>query len=93
MSISHRTVFFDDSTGVVRFSDWALVKTTLGTMVEVFNINQRNVTSVQLRDFDPTDEIARIDSIKRISLHREKLILSGGTQVLHGGIAQPRDGV
>ena len=93
MSITHRTVFFDDSTGVVRFSDWALVKTTLGTMVEVFNINQRNVTSVQLRDFDPTDEIARIDSIKRISLHREKLILSGGTQVLHGGIMQPRDGV
>ena len=93
MSITHRTVFFDDSTGVVRWSDWAMVNTTLGTMVQGFNINQRKAPNVQLRDFDPTDEIARIDSIKRISMHREKLILSGGSQVLHGGIMQPRDGV
>ena len=93
MSITHRTIFYDDSTGVVRFSDWAQVNTTLGTMVEVFNINQHKASHVQLRDYDPTDEIARIDSIKRISLHREKLILSGGAQVLHGGIAQPRIGV
>jgi len=43
-------------------------------------------------DFDPEDEIARIDDIRSMSLDKEQLILSGGDGHLHGGPTVTRTG-
>lgn len=93
MSIQKRTVFFSDKGGTVRFFDYALVTTTLGTMVEPFLPNCRMVAGTEFRNFDPDDECARIDEIKRENLDAHMLVLSGGgTQALHGGTNMPRIG-
>ena len=42
MSIQKRSVFFDNTGGIVRFWDWSIVTTTLGTMVEPFLPNDRH---------------------------------------------------
>lgn len=92
MSIQKRTVFFDYTDGVVRFWDWAQVKTTLGTMVEPFTPGVRYDFSAQL-EYDPTDEIARIDEMRALDVDKSGIVLSSNTvQVLHGGITMPRDG-
>jgi hypothetical protein len=92
MSILKRTVFFDDTTGVVRFWDWAMVLTTLGTMVEPFRVDARFSTSTPISEFDPTDEICRIDEIRSMPVDQSMLHLSSGPHQLHGGYCHPRDG-
>jgi hypothetical protein len=91
MSIQKRSVFFDDTGGYVRFWDWALCTTTLGTMAEPFLPNDRHQFG-PFDQFDPTDEIARIDDIRSSSVDKQLLVLSGGSHALTGGTLHPRDG-
>lgn len=91
MSILKRTVYFDDSCGFVRLWDWALCTTTLGTMAEPFMPNDRYAFQAQ-REFDPTDEIARIDYVQAYPIDKHMLELSGGVNQLNGGTQNPRIG-
>jgi hypothetical protein len=92
MSILKRSVFYDNTGGIARFWDWAVVTTTLGAMVEPFSPNVRHSPGNSVLDFDPTDEIARIDSIRAAPRDKSKLMLSGGEHVLNGGDIHPRTG-
>lgn len=88
-----RTVFYDNSSEVVRFFDFALVSTTLGTMVEPFQPNARLSLGTAIQNFDPEDDCSRIDEMRPANIHTHTLLLSGGgTQALHGGTAMPRVG-
>lgn len=91
--IQRRIVFADKSVnGILRFSDWAAVKTPIGYMVEPgFVINNRRAAGEDITNFDPTDEMNRIDDIQIIDMLQEQLVLSGG-QHLHGGTHMPRVG-
>ena len=91
MSIQRRTVFYDNTNSIIRFWDWALVTTTLGTMAEPFLPNDRHQFG-PFDQFDPTDEVARVDDIRSASVDKQLLLLSGGTHQLHGGYQLPRDG-
>ncbi len=91
MSIQRRTAFYEESGGVFRFLDWALTQTTLGMMAEPFNANNRYGMSPAIQ-FDPTDEIVRMDNISRIDFDKSLLLLSGGSEQIHGGALIPRDG-
>lgn len=94
MSIQKRTVFYEHSKdGLIRFFDYALVTTTLGTMVEPFLPNCRLAVGTQFANFDPTDETCRIDDLICENLDKHMFMLSGGgTQALHGGTNMPRVG-
>jgi hypothetical protein len=93
MSIQKRTIFVDTFTdGVIRFGDWALVTTTLGTMAEPFMPNDRHTIDYDTPDFDATDECVRIDEIRNIPLDNQQQALSGGDFALNGGTQNPRAG-
>ena len=91
MSILKREIFYDDAGGFVRFADWASVTTTLGAMAEPFLPNDRHLPGA-FGQFDPTDEIARIDSIRVVDADVQPRALSGGDHALNGGVQLPRDG-
>jgi hypothetical protein len=91
-TVLKRTVFYDNTKNVVRFWDWALVTTTIGTMVEPFNVNMRWIPGAQQQNFDPEDEATRIDEMVCASIDKQQLILSGGNSYLHGGYVQPHVG-
>lgn len=91
MSIQRRTAFYDESGGVVRFWDWGLTQTTLGMMAEPFNANARYGLGPAIQ-FDPADEMVRIDIIAKASIDKHMLLLSGGSEQIHGGTLIPRDG-
>jgi len=92
MSITNRTVYFDVTNGVARFWDWATVTTTIGSMSEPFIVNARTSTGTPKIEFDPTDEISRIDNITGRDIDKSLLVLSGGDYQLTGGYLIPRDG-
>lgn len=93
MSILKRAVLYDTFTdGVVRFADWALVTTTLGTMAEPFMPNDRHAMDVDIIDFDALDEISRIDELRQVPLDVQMLALSGGDVQLNGGTQNTRVG-
>ena len=89
-SILKRTVFYDNTGGYVRFWDWALTTTSLGTMAEPFVANFRN-TDAPVNNFDPTEEMTRIDEMKEADIGQQQLLLSGGYHY-HGGYQLPRIG-
>lgn len=91
MSIQKRTVFYDKTGGITRFWDWALVTTTIGVAAEPFVANLRSIDS-PVRNFDPTDECARIDEMKEADIGQSLIMLSGGVNQIHGGCQLPRDG-
>ncbi len=90
MSILKRECYYDDTGGLVRFWDWALTTTTLGVMAEPFMPNDR-LRGDGVTEFDPTDEIARIDSIRAKSVDVQNQTLSGGADALNGGYQMPRN--
>lgn len=93
--IKKRTVYYDDSTGVVRWADWARVTTGVGSMAEPYHINRIEVgdTHGEIFDFDFEDMIARIDEVKRIDLTQFPRMLSGGSSPsVNGGYGMPRIG-
>lgn len=91
MSIRKREVFYDNTGGYVRFWDWAVVTTTLGTMAEPFMPNDRHQFG-PYDQFDPTDAIARIDDLRASTIDKQLQVLSGGSHALIGGTLNPRDG-
>lgn len=91
MSILKREVFFERTNGIVRFWDWALTTTTLGAMAEPFLPNDRNKID-GVSEYDPTDEMNRIDTIRESTVDTQYQTLSGGVHALHGGYLHPRNG-
>jgi len=102
MSILRRTVYYDISRGKAMFWDWAKVTTTLGVMAEPFIVGAKftantnalvhNPTTEE-NNFDPDDEINRIDEIRALPIDKEQLILSSSAvDHLMGGTTSPRDG-
>ena len=93
MSILNRTVYYDNSRGLAMFWDWAKVTTTLGVMAEPFIVNAKFTAQTPLVDFDPDDEINRVDEIRALPIDREQLILSSSAvDHLHGGPTVTRIG-
>jgi len=92
MSIQARSVFFDNTNNIVRFWDWAIVTTTLGTMAEPFVVNERTQLNTPTIEFDPTDEMVRIDNIRAMPVGQSYNVLSGDDMPMHGGEQMPRDG-
>ena len=90
MSILKREIFYDNTGGFARFWDWALCTTTLGTMAEPFMPNDRHRID-GVSEFDPTDEISRIDEIRASSVDTQAAVLSGGQHALIGGYQLPRN--
>ena len=91
MSIQKRTVFYDKTGGIARFWDWALTTTTVGACAEPFMANLRSIDAPVI-NFDPADECARIDEMKEADIGQSLILLSGGTNQLHGGCQLPRTG-
>lgn len=91
MSINKRAVLYDFEGGVYKFSDWALVDTTLGAMAEPFLPNDRHLPG-RFGEFDPLDEISKINELMCVSSDVQSIALSGGNHALHGGQQLPRDG-
>ena len=91
MSILKREVYYDQAEGLVRFWDWAHTTTTLGTMVEPFQLNTRHANSTPFSNFDPTDDMSRVDEMHRRRIGEEQIVL-GGPHHLHGGAMMPRVG-
>lgn len=94
MSILKRTVFYDKTGGFVRFWDWGLTTTTIGTMAEPFNANARRAAgdNTNIGAFNPTDEMTRIDDMVEADIGRSLIMLSGGDNQIHGGCMIPRTG-
>uniref|UniRef100_A0A6M3IK09 Uncharacterized protein n=1 Tax=viral metagenome TaxID=1070528 RepID=A0A6M3IK09_9ZZZZ len=89
--ILKRTIFIDDSGGVIRFHDWAVVTTSLGVMMEPCTGIHRVSTDTAggLSNYDATEPMSRIDAIQRHSLDRGLYIVG---EVIHGGRMVPRVG-
>lgn len=87
--VKHRTCFYDDSTGVVRWQDWALVKTAVGDCCEPNPVlNRRHMPDTDFANFDPTDMISRVDAIERVDLKRQYTFLGDAC----GGVHLPKSG-
>ena len=82
--IKKRTVFYDNTGGVVRPRDWAMVVTTLGTMWEPrcgFFLDDPDGAQI-----DYTDEITRVDEMKQVQGCEMNNIMSNfDTENLIGG--------
>lgn len=91
-TIQKRTLLYEKhKDDVFRFHDWALVITPLGVCAEPFNfVHNRGVGETPL--FDATDEMVRVDEMQCIDMDKEKLVLSGGINAIHGGYLMPRTG-
>ena len=76
MSILRRSVYYDNSRDKAMFWDWAKVTTTLGVMAEPFIVGAKFTANTPTVDFDPDDEINRIDEIRALPIDKEQLILS-----------------
>jgi hypothetical protein len=91
--ILKRTVFCEaEKSSPLRFADWARVITPQGTMAEPFTtIFLRNAPDVDIEDYDPTEEMCRVDEIEFTNLDKVSQNLSGG-ELIHGGDLHPRVG-
>jgi hypothetical protein len=86
-SIKRRTVYFSKVNGSpLEFHDWASVVTSLGQMVEPFEVNQK----VPAVAFSADDDMSRIDQLERIDPVKQKIALTGTDYALHGGAMMPR---
>lgn len=92
-AIYKRTVYYDTTGGVVRFTGWATVVTAVGQCVEPF-LPAFYPFDGAVENFDFKDDIGRIDEMQRVDVHKLNRILSGGEKsiALNGGIHNPRIG-
>lgn len=90
-AILNRTVFYNETNGIKSFWDWSLTTTNLGVMAEPFIVNDR-IGRAHIIEFDATDECSRIDEIRAMPIDAQQLVLSGGTDHLHGGATLSRTG-
>lgn len=76
-----------------KFWDWALVQTGIGPMAEPFQVGMKYPHNTCLStEYDPEDEMARVDEI--VVSEREPRLLggSGGDRALVGGTLMTRVG-
>jgi hypothetical protein len=87
-----RTIFIDETGGVVRFHDWAMVLTELGVMMEPMPEIRKTMINTKggLGNFDALDPMCKINAIKNISLDRGFYIM--GPEPVTGGNLIPRTG-
>lgn len=92
--ISHRKIYVDvdrrhtGERGLIRFLEWAHVRTDLGSMAEPHTLG--NIAhSTPLREYDPTDMIARIDGIRHVDKGDITTIFG---ENVHGGTLMPLNG-
>jgi len=92
MSIQKRSVLYTKPKGKqYRFIGWAIVTTTLGAMLEPFDIAEHGNPSQNWVDFDPSDPITRIDELRNVDTGKEGKITSfGETMEVMGGDRYPR---
>ena len=100
-TIFKRTVYYEKLDGnPFRFSDWAhVVARDVGECVEPFSLSLRLFSN---SEYDPTDDMSRIDLLQNIDMNKETVILSGssreninsdgGTVQFMGGTMIPRSG-
>jgi len=92
MSIQRRTAYFVQPRGKqVRFTGWAHVVTTLGTMAEPFEVYNRHSRDTDFADWDPSDPMARIDDLKSVAFDEAPFYDGDGVErrQLHGGNTTP----
>ena len=91
MSILKRSVLYSKpDKKQYRFIGWALTTTTLGVMLEPFDISNHHNPGQNFLDFDPSDPISRIDELRNIDGTAEELATSfGETMPLMGGNRHP----
>lgn len=83
--ILKRTIFYEKmKTGEVRFSDYAVVVTDIGTMVEPFEINNR-LDFCDYADYDPTDMMVKVDEVQPCDILGSEFLSGGATTPLSGG--------
>ena len=76
-----------------KFWDWALVQTEIGPMAEPFQVGLKYPHQTCLaQDYDPEDEMARVDEIKVSENDPSLLGGSGEDRALIGGILMTRVG-
>ncbi len=88
MAIKTRTIFVDNRNGQCRFLDFALVGTSLGTMVEPrqLSVFPRD-SKAGFTNFDPNDECALITKISSAEQRQKRTLFNG----LHGGEQIPQE--
>ena len=69
--------------------DFAIVNTTLGSMVEPFDLFANRMNDIDIKNYDATEELRMVTDIQYINLDRLNLILG---ENVHGGYLMPRDG-
>lgn len=86
-SITSRTVFYDNRNGQIRFHDWNLVNTTLGTMQEPRQLIEiRGNRSGQL---NLSDQCAKITDMVPADLRGIEILLSDKKKKTIGGNQVP----
>lgn len=86
--IKKRVVQYIEEDGLIRFTGWALVTTTLGVMAEPFAVNERRIPGVGIQDYDPSNPVVRIDAFEAIEPGRERFLMGG--EGVTGGDVLPR---
>lgn len=91
MSILNRQVMYSVKGGQVKFLDWAVTSTTIGSCVEPFIMNDRSVPGDSTPDYDPSDMMVKVDGfLAADDDDHVKRLLAGGSEQIHGGNLQPR---
>ena len=92
-TVFQRVVFVERTKdGFLRFADWALTTTSLGTMAEPFTPQTFIHPGDKGIAFDATDDLALISEIQQVNSDLIPTMLSGGGPVYHGGNLMPRTG-
>lgn len=77
------------SEGYYRPHDWALVTTSLGSMMEPFCMFARTSRNVNIQNTDWTDDMSRIDRIEMVDLDKQMTFFG---ESVNGGNMLPRAG-
>ena len=84
-SITGRTMFYDDRNGEIRFHDWCLVDTTLGTMQQPRHYHLRGSNKASGSAVSLNDQCAKITRMVYADLRGIEVLLSDGKKVCIGG--------
>jgi len=92
MSILRRSALYTQKKGgQVRFLNWALTITKMGTMAEPFILNDRISPTTQIGDYDPSDPMSRVDELVGVDPNKSEWAATmGDTIPIHGGNILPR---
>jgi hypothetical protein len=95
--IKKRRIFVDvhskNGDNFHKFWDWAMVVTEIGSMAEPFQVGQKYpICTTLAQDYDPEDEMVRVDEIEFSEPDHSLLGGSGTEEPLVGGVLMTRDG-